>query len=75
MKEVLSVVFSPDGKTLASGGADTTVWRWDTNTGLPKGRLIGHTEGVNSVAFSPDGTTLASGRSGQDGTIVGCRDG
>ena len=58
---VNSVVFSPDGKTLASGSEDKTVRLWDVATGLHKQTLTGHTDTVNSVVFSPDGKTLASG--------------
>ena len=65
--EIYSVVFSPDGKTLASGSWDG-VRLWDTETGEPKDTLTGHTEGVYSVAFSPDGKTVASGSS--DGTVL-----
>lgn len=65
---VESVVFSPDGKYLASGSADKTIILRDlTTANREQRRLTGHTDAVLSVAFSPDSKTLVSGS--VDGTV------
>ena len=66
-KGVNSVVFSPNGKLLASGGNDGKIRLWDVATGRRIGKQMGQLAPVFSVAFSPDGTTLAS--SGKDSVI------
>ncbi|MCH6554363.1 MAG: hypothetical protein IH793_09435, partial [Acidobacteria bacterium] len=58
--KVSSVVFSPDGKTLASGSHDNTIKLWNVETGQVLRTLQGHSDWVNCVAFTPDGKTLAS---------------
>ena len=62
-----TVVFSPDGETIASGSSDRTIRLWDVNTREQIKTLMGHTDSVNSVVFSSDGETIAS--AGNDRTI------
>ena len=58
---VSSVAFSPDGKTLLSGGNDKAIKVWDLDTGKLLRTLEGHSEAVTSITISHDGKTLASG--------------
>ena len=53
-----SVVFSPDGKYLASGSADETVKVWNVEAQKEVTTLQGHSREVTLVAFSPDGMKL-----------------
>ncbi|KIM19969.1 hypothetical protein M408DRAFT_30771 [Serendipita vermifera MAFF 305830] len=58
---VNSVVFSPDGRRVASGSQDKTIRVWDAETAEMVAKPFeGHTDGIICVAFSPDGTRIAS---------------
>lgn len=59
--KVYSVVWSADGRTLASGSWDKRIKVWNGQTGRLLYTLSGHKGIVKSVAWSPDGQVLASG--------------
>src|SRR5205823_13308899 len=51
---VWSMAYSPDGKTLATGGNDQTVRLWDVVRKRALLALRTQTGAVNAVAFAPD---------------------
>ena len=57
---VNSVGFSPDGKTLASGGYDKAIGLWEVATGKNIATLTGPVFPAASLTFSHDGKTLVS---------------
>ena len=59
---MIALAYSPDGKLLAIGCADKSVFVWDLPGKKEKFVLMGaHTDIIQAVAFSPDSKTIASG--------------
>lgn len=56
-----AVVFSPDGKLLACGGADAVVFLVDAKSCKSVAELLGHAASVSCVAFTEDGASVCSG--------------
>jgi WD40 repeat protein len=57
---VWALAYSPDGRLLASGGADRTLRLWDMQERRELVALNGHQNMVVGLAFAPNGETLAS---------------
>lgn len=67
---ILSVVYSPDGRTIATGSWNGKIQVWHTVTGEAlKTISTGHKGGVESLAYSPDGKTLVSGGGYRDDIV------
>ncbi|KAG0358970.1 hypothetical protein BGX24_005881, partial [Mortierella sp. AD032] len=58
---ILSLDCSPDGKQLAIGSFDGTIYLWDLQSEKPFIELKGHNNFVYSVAYSPCGKWVISG--------------
>ena len=62
-----ALVFSPDGKLLATtAGQSKLVWLWDATTGALVRKLSGNEFPARAVAFSPDGKHIAAMQAGRD---------
>jgi WD40 repeat protein len=59
-KGITQAVFSADGATLLTSGADQTARLWDTAVGKPLGAPLPHAAEVRVGAFGPDGRTIAT---------------
>src|SRR5262249_21695432 len=60
---VTQVLFSPDGRRLASASTDSTIKLWDAAAAKELATIKGHKGSVASIAFSPDSSRLASSSS------------
>jgi WD40 repeat protein len=66
-REVVAVVFTPDGKRLVSAAWDNTIRVWDVAAGKEERQFVGHERVITGLELTPDGKQVIS--SSQDGTL------
>lgn len=59
-ERVNCAVYSPDGKTIFSGGEDNRIHIWDAQTGKEIQKYHEHSDGIDDIVFSPDGKRFVS---------------
>ena len=62
---IKSLVYTPDGQRLITGGDDQTIKVWNSRTGQLLLSLSGHTSSIRSLVVTSDGSTLVSGSDDQ----------
>jgi uncharacterized caspase-like protein len=58
---VTAIAFSPDGRSIVSGGIAGAIKQWDAANGKEVRTLAEHAGEISALAFSPDGRIIASG--------------
>jgi len=64
---ISSLLFSPDGRTLATASMDHSVRLWDFEKRIPLSAIHGHLSEVFALVFTPDGQTIITGA--KDGDV------
>lgn len=57
-KPFTALVFSPDGKTIASGDSSSAIHLWNTHTGTKQNIMKADSQSIEGLAFATDNITL-----------------
>lgn len=58
---VTAIAFAPDGKSIAAGSNDSTIYLWDPATQKEQKQIKGMQQRVTAVLITPDGKSLVAG--------------